>query len=165
MTKSLETLNSCIKDHRQTAIDLKDKDMDESKKMELIGDKLLKATLPLYDAYIDENAFVYVPYMFHYEELLTEEEGLTKIVYTINEDELPKLEHPDMETYKKVLFKNIVDFVYAGMETWNLTLNLGTFYCFELYDWQINYIMARKNGETEYVIKDEDGNVDKVVKW
>lgn len=98
----------------------------------------------LYDVYMDDTAYVCVPYFRRMREMLMDKNRPAFIVYTLPEEWLPETDYPEM--YKKELFRDIVDLVNKNSERFRLFLNPGTDYAFEVADENLAYIMARKSG-------------------
>ncbi len=160
---TLSILNEKIELLRETAIAMKESGTGSPEELEPFMYDVIRY---LYDVYMDDNAYVYVPYMGNMPLIMNEgEDGLGVVVFTLPEEQLPELEHPELEEYKKESFRDKVDFVLADLEHFCLEINPGTFYAFEVYDWNLEYIIARKNGAESFPLKDEDGNIYDVFKW
>ena len=145
----------------QLAEDMTDsgnKDMDKFKS------KVLDVIRCLYDVYADDEAYVYVPYMGRMPQWVSGKDGFGIPVYTVPEIELP--ENPgNLVRYKKELFRDKADFVYNNLDRFWLYLNPDTRFRFEVYDWNLEYIMARKDGATSYTLTNDDGDIDGYLTW
>ena len=118
----------------------------------------------LYDVYMDDTAYIYVPYLGRMPKMMIDEEsGPGFLVFTLPKEQLPELEYP--EVYKKELFREIADLVYSHIEHFWICLNPETYYTFTVGDVNLEYIMARKNGAESFPLMGEDDSIYGYLKW
>ena len=160
MSKSLDILNKNITDMYECGWDMTDNNNYDK---DLFGSKVLDVVRSLYDVYMDDEAYIYSPY-FGYMPVWITDEGFGIQVYTIPESRLPK-ESGSPIKYKKELFRDKVDFVYSNLDKFWLCLNPDTVYRFDVYDWNLEYIMARKDGATSFPLLNDDGDIDGYLTW
>ena len=159
---SLEILDEKIELLRSTAISMKQSGkMDET----IIEGLLHDVVRHLYDVYVDENAYVYVPYVSNMPGVLSDEDSVGYVAFTVSENKLPPLHDLQLEEYRKEKFSDVVDYVYKNIEHLWLCLNPGTYYVFDIYDWNLEYIMARKNGAERFPLREEDGTIYGYLTW
>lgn len=161
MSDTLTILNKKIADMYQTG---RSADKNNEDDLSRFRDKVLDVIKYLYDVYMDDDAYIYAPYLGSMPQWINED-GFGIPVYTIPENEIPRDPSDDLTRYKRELFRDKVDYVYAGIEHFWLCINPGTDYSFDVYDWNLEYIMARKNGATSFPLTNDEGDIDGYLTW